>query len=317
MQARILPCVATYQSMADAASKAYVGRFAPSPTGPLHFGSLLTAVASFCDARAQGGRWLVRIEDSDIPRIQAGATSVILSTLDAFGLYTDGPVLQQQDRLDVYEIALQTLANQDLTYRCYCSRKALAGYTVYPKHCRLGASHFNISHQADSTSTLPYAIRLKVPHQTVEFYDAIQGYQADDIARSTGDFILKRRDGTISYQLAVVVDDAAQGVTHVVRGADLLDNTARQIYLGQCLAVQPLHYAHIPLAMNANGQKLSKQNLAAPLDVKQAPTLLTRALHCLGQPILYSQDCTEILSHAIEHWSLDGIPNTMQLPNPF
>lgn len=283
-------------------TRPYTGRFAPSPTGPLHFGSLITAVASFCDARSQGGRWLVRIEDTDIPRVQAGAEASIREALLAFGLIADAPIVRQQDRLEQYEAALQQLAERDLVYACACTRKQLEGFSAYPNLCRdrqlVWAQH---------------AIRLKVPDRLIKFEDRVQGKQTENLLHSTGDIVLKRRDGIISYQLAVVVDDAAQGVTDVVRGADLLDNTARQIWLGQCLGVPALRYAHLPLAMNASGQKLSKQNLAAALDLDDAPQLLRLALAALHQPDVGTGSIDVLLQRAVVNWSLERIPKQATL----
>jgi len=279
-----------------------VGRFAPSPTGPLHFGSLLTAVASYCDIKSRGGTWLVRIEDTDIPRIQAGAEQQILETLEAFGLQSDRPIIRQQDRLPLYEQALTQLAAQQMTYACACSRKLLQGQIRYPATCR--DAHLNPAGQA---------IRLKVDDVDIQFTDAIQGAQYENLQHSIGDFVLKRRDGIISYQLAVVVDDAAQGVTEVMRGADLLDNTARQIWLGRCLGVPPVRYAHLPLAMNANGQKLSKQNLAQPLLIGQASALIRQALLALGQPDPQIGSPAQLLQHGVHYWQLGNIQPHVRL----
>jgi len=273
-----------------------VGRFAPSPTGPLHFGSLITAIASYCNVKSRGGEWLVRIEDTDTPRIQPDAEQHIIDTLDAFGLVPDRPIIRQQDRIPLYEHALAQLAAQQMTYACACSRKLLQGQTRYPATCR--DAYLDPSGQA---------IRLKVADLRIDFNDLIQGKQHDNLQQSIGDFVLKRRDGIISYQLAVVVDDAAQGVTEVVRGADLLDNTARQIWLGRCLDLPPLRYAHLPLAMNASGQKLSKQNLAQPLDSGQATTLIRQALLALGQPDPMLGTPAQLLRHGVEYWALAKI----------
>lgn len=279
-----------------------VGRFAPSPTGPLHFGSLITALASYCDIKSRGGDWLVRIEDTDTPRIQAGAQQHILQTLEAFGLYADQPIVRQQDRLLCYEQALLQLAKQRLTYACACSRKQLNGQQRYPATCRHAA-----------LDPMGQAIRLKVEDLEIEFDDLIQGKQRENLQYSTGDFVLKRRDGIISYQLAVVVDDAAQGVTDVMRGADLLDNTARQIWLGRCLNLPVIRYAHLPLAMNANGQKLSKQNLAQPIDDRSASQLIRQALLALGQPDPHTGTPTQLLQRAIQYWALDKVPRQATL----
>ncbi|ONG38776.1 tRNA glutamyl-Q(34) synthetase GluQRS [Alkanindiges hydrocarboniclasticus] len=292
----------------------YKGRFAPSPTGPLHFGSLITALASYCEAKAQNGQWLVRIEDTDIPRIQVGATTAILTALEAFGFEWDEPVVHQQDRLEYYEQALQQLKSNHLIYACQCSRKQLSGLSAnglgglgtYPQTCH----HLNLPFDQ-------HAIRLKTTDHTICFDDLIQGHCCENLNQTVGDFVLKRRDGIISYQLAVVVDDALQGITHVVRGADLLDNTARQIWLGQCLAVPSLHYCHIPLAMNAQGQKLSKQNLAKPLNLNQAPLLIRQALHALNQPDVEVDSPQRMLIQAVDQWDIKLIDHNMMLTQIF
>ena len=290
----------------------YKGRFAPSPTGPLHFGSLLTALASYCEAKAHHGQWLVRIEDTDIPRIQAGAETAILTALEAFGFEWDEAVVRQQDRLRLYEQALEQLKANDLIYACQCSRKQLSelgglnGLGTYPQTCR----PLNLPFEQ-------HAIRLKTIDQTICFDDLIQGHCCENLSQTTGDFVLKRRDGIISYQLAVVVDDALQGITHVVRGADLLDNTARQIWLGQCLNVPRLNYCHIPLAMNDQGQKLSKQNLAKPLDVRQAPQLIQQALQVLNQANVELDSPQRILAQAVDQWDMGNLPKIAQLKNIF
>ena len=284
----------------------YKGRFAPSPTGPLHFGSLITALASYCEAKSHGGQWLVRIEDTDIPRIQAGAEAAILNALEAFGFEWDEPVVRQQDRLEYYEQALEQLNNNDQIYACQCSRKQLTGFATYPQTCRYLKLPFD-----------QHAIRLKTSNQTICFDDLIQGHCCENLSQTTGDFVLKRRDGIISYQLAVVVDDALQGITHVVRGADLLDNTARQIWLGWCLNVPMLSYCHIPLAMNEHGQKLSKQNLAKPLDLIQAPQLIQQALQALNQPNVDVDSPKNMLAQAVRQWDMGHIAKGMQLEEIF
>ena len=284
----------------------YKGRFAPSPTGPLHFGSLLTAIASYCQAHSQHGQWLVRIEDTDILRIQAGATTAILTALEAFGFEWDEAVVRQQDRLEYYFHALEQLNNNDQIYACQCSRKQLTGFATYPQTCRYLKLPFD-----------QHAIRLKTSNQTICFDDLIQGHCCENLSNTTGDFVLKRRDGIISYQLAVVVDDALQGITHVVRGADLLDNTARQIWLGHCLQVPQLKYCHIPLAMTAQGQKLSKQNLAKPLDLAQAPQLIQQALKALNQPDVDVDTSRNMLAQAVSQWDIDKVFRGTQLNTVF
>jgi glutamyl-Q tRNA(Asp) synthetase len=284
----------------------YSGRFAPSPTGPLHFGSLITALASYCEAKSQQGQWLVRIEDTDIPRIQHGAEQAILTALEAFGFEWDQPVIRQQNRLELYETALEQLKKNNLIYACCCSRKQLQGFSIYPKTCQ--NQHLSFDH---------HAIRLKVQDQNICFEDLLQDNCCENLAHSIGDFVLKRRDGIISYQLAVVVDDALQGVTHVVRGADLLDNTARQIWLGQCLNLPKLNYCHIPLAMNDQGQKLSKQNLALPLDLHHAPQLIQAAIKALHQSMVDIDQPRVMLKQAVEQWDIGLIPKQVELMGVF
>ena len=286
------------------------GRFAPSPTGPLHFGSLITAIASYCQVKSQQGDWLVRIEDTDIPRIQAGAESQILVALEAFGFEWDEEVVFQRERLALYEHALDQLKQQYFIYACACTRKQLQSNlglsNTYPQTCR----HLNLDFNGQ-------AIRLKTMDHLICFDDLIQGLCCENLSHTTGDFVLKRRDGIISYQLAVVVDDAAQGITHVVRGADLLDNTARQIWLGQCLNVPTLSYCHIPLAMNAQGQKLSKQNLAASLDLSQVPQLIQQALQALNQPNADMDTPKNMLVQATTQWDIKRIPRQGQIEGIF
>ena len=281
---------------------AYVGRFAPSPTGPLHFGSLITAIASYCDAKANHGKWLVRIEDTDIPRIYPGSEDHILRAVDAFQLEPDAEIIFQKDRLDIYEDVIQQLRQQGLVYACQCTRKMLGSNHIYQDTCRnLGLA---FEHQA---------IRLKVEDVEICFEDRLQGRHCSELKKDLGDFVLKRRDGIINYQLAVVVDDYLQGMTHVVRGADLLDNTERQIYLGQLLGYPRMSYMHLPLAMNDQGQKLSKQNLAQALDLTQAPQLLKQALQALHQAEVDLDAPQRMLQQAVAQWDIDRIPHTTEL----
>lgn len=271
------------------------GRFAPSPTGPLHFGSLLAAVGSYCAARAAGGRWLVRMEDTDPPRAMPGASDLILRQLEAYGFEWDGAVMYQSRRADAYEAALAQLQAQGDLFWCRCSRTDLA---------RLGASAYPGTCRAFTTPRADAAIRLRVPPGVVEFDDEVFGHQAEDVATAVGDFVLRRRDGLYSYQLAVVVDDAAQGVTQVVRGADLLDNTARQIVLQQRLGLATPTYLHLPLAVHADGSKLSKQTHALPLSLPGDPALLRLALERLGQALPdAATDCRSLLAWGVAHWN--------------
>lgn len=279
----------------------YTGRFAPSPTGPLHFGSLLAAVGSYCDARAAGGRWLVRMEDTDPPRAMPGASDLILRQLEAYALEWDGTVLYQSQRRDAYEAALARLQAQGDLFWCRCSRATLAelGTGAYPGTCR-----------AFTTPRADAAIRLRVPPGVICFEDAVFGPRAEDVAGTVGDFVLRRRDGLYSYQLAVVVDDAEQGVSRVVRGADLLDNTARQIMLQQRLNLPAPGYLHLPLAVHADGSKLSKQTYATALPLPAQPALLRFALERLGQvlpPAGEQMDCATLLAWGVSHWRPDYI----------
>ena len=235
-----------------APSAPYRGRFAPSPTGPLHFGSLVAALGSYLDARAQGGEWLLRIENIDAPRTVPGAEASILNTLEALGFTWDGPVVRQSERLDVYHGALVRLQAEGLVYPCACTRSEIAARTseasvdgglLYPGTCRAGLP----------AGVAARAWRLRVPDREFAFVDRVQGAHRQNLEREVGDFVLLRADGQYAYQLAVVVDDALQGVNAVVRGVDLLDSTARQIWLQQCLGVPTPTYAHLPVVVNASG----------------------------------------------------------------
>ncbi|MDA3509151.1 tRNA glutamyl-Q(34) synthetase GluQRS [Acinetobacter junii] len=284
----------------------YIGRFAPSPTGPLHFGSLLTAVASYCDAKANHGKWLVRIEDTDIPRIYPNSETHILSCIDAFEFEPDAEIIFQKDRLTIYEQVLDQLKQQHAIYACQCTRKMLGSNHIYAGTCR--DLNLDFAEQA---------IRLKVDDLLICFEDRLQGRQCSNLKDDLGDFVLKRRDGIISYQLAVVVDDYLQGITHVVRGADLLDNTARQIWLGSILNYPSLSYMHLPLAMNDQGQKLSKQNLAQALDVSKASELLQQALLALGQPNVELNKPRIMLQQAVQQWDVNLIPKGIHLTGSY
>ncbi|WP_151730664.1 tRNA glutamyl-Q(34) synthetase GluQRS [Acinetobacter junii] len=284
----------------------YIGRFAPSPTGPLHFGSLLTAVASYCDAKANHGKWLVRIEDTDIPRIYPNSETHILSCIDAFQFEPDAEIIFQKDRLTIYEQVLDQLKQQHAIYACQCTRKMLGSNHIYAGTCR--DLNLDFAEQA---------IRLKVDDLLICFEDRLQGRQCSNLKDDLGDFVLKRRDGIISYQLAVVVDDYLQGITHVVRGADLLDNTARQIWLGSILNYPSLSYMHLPLAMNGQGQKLSKQNLAQALDVSKASELLQQALLALEQPNVELNQPRIMLQQAVQQWNVNLIPKGIHLTGSY
>jgi glutamyl-Q tRNA(Asp) synthetase len=274
----------------------YVGRFAPSPTGPLHFGSLVAALASYMEARSAKGKWLVRMEDLDKPREQPGAADAILRSLEALGLHWDGAVEYQSRRLGLYRDALSKLKPH--TYPCGCARSeisdsalAIDGARVYGGTCRAGLA-------AGKTAR---ALRIRA-HGEIRFSDRVQGPRTQLLERDVGDFVLWRSDGQFAYQLAVVVDDAAQGVTHVVRGADLLDSTGRQIFLQQRLGYPTPRYLHVPVAVNEAGQKLSKQTGAPAVDATKPGEALERAFAFLGQPR------TRDLAEGLRNWDAKRIP---------
>ncbi len=288
----------------------YRGRFAPSPTGPLHFGSLVAALGSYIDARAHGGEWLVRIEDLDPPREAPGAAADILRTLESLGLRWDGAVLRQSEREDAYRAALAELERKGATYPCACTRReigdsALAGIDgslVYPGTCRNGPP----------SGRATRATRVRVDTAVIEFDDVVQGRTRQQLATDVGDFVLRRADGRFAYQLAVVVDDAAQEITDVVRGADLLDSTPRQILLQRLLGVPTPRYVHLPVATNAAGEKLSKQTLAPPIDRARPGAALLAALGFLGQRPereLVDASPAELLAAAIARWDRTLIPH--------
>ena len=292
----------------------YTGRFAPPPTGPLHFGSLVAAVASYCEAKANQGKWLVRMEDLDKPREVKGAAETILRSLDAFGFEWDGEIVYQSKRAELYAEALTTLKNQDLIYPCTCTRKEIADSStklgidgvIYPKTCL----HRPVK------PNLPYSQRIQTNASKITFNDAIQGEISQNLSKQVGDFVLIRADGLFAYQLAVVVDDAAQGVTHIVRGADLLDSTPRQIYLQQRLNLPTPHYAHVPVACNLADEKLSKQTLAEPIDMRLSGQLICSALSFLGQlpPVeIKNADLNDIWHWAIANWALTKVPKQRKI----
>ncbi len=291
-------------------SVTYRGRFAPSPTGPLHFGSLVAALGSYLDARTQHGQWLVRIEDIDIPRNVPGAAEHILATLEAFGFAWDGPVLWQSTRLDAYAAALDQLICNGQAYPCACSRKEIADSTqraaidgglAYPGTCRNGLP----------SGRTARAWRLRVEAEEVAFDDRLQGRISQHLETDVGDFVLRRADGLFAYQLAVAVDDEFQGISDIVRGADLLASTPRQIWLQRCLGLSTPRYAHLPLACNQAGEKLSKQTLAPALDSRRIAETLLMALHFLGQnppAELLRSTPAEVWNWAIENWRFEDIP---------
>jgi glutamyl-Q tRNA(Asp) synthetase len=294
----------------------YRGRFAPSPTGPLHFGSLVAAVGSFLEARKRGGEWLVRMEDLDPPRVVPGAADDILTTLEACGLEWDGTVAYQSTRNDAYHAALHRLREAGRVYLCACSRREIADSAVagtegpvYPGTCRGGVAQPKTAR----------AWRLDTRGARIAFEDALQGNIACHLERECGDFVLYRADRVYAYQLAVVVDDAEQGITDVVRGADLLASTPRQIWVQQLLGFPSPRYAHLPVAVNERGEKLSKQTAAAPIDASKPLPALLAALSFLGQQPpreLMRGTVEELWVWAAESWKFARIPRTFALKAP-
>jgi glutamyl-Q tRNA(Asp) synthetase len=284
----------------------YVGRFAPSPTGDLHFGSLVAAVASFLQARHAKGRWLVRIEDIDPPREVPGSAAAILSDLDRLGLRSDVPVLYQGRRTEAYEAAVEQLLRENKAYWCSCARKDLPASGIYPGTCRNGLAK----------GKSPRSVRLKVDGTIINFPDLIQGNIEDNLARSVGDFVIRRADGLPAYQLAVAVDDAYQGITEVVRGADLLDSTTRQIHVQHCLGLQTPAYAHHPLATHEDGRKLGKRYGSDPVARLSGVEAIRLALNFLGQPAAPEMKLENLWYWAIENWQSESIPRTVKIPLP-
>jgi len=288
------------------------GRFAPSPTGPLHFGSLIAAVGSYLNVKSRGGHWLVRMEDLDPPREQAGAADSILKTLEAYGLYWDEPVIYQSQRSDQYEEAIERLAKKSLTYFCQCSRKEIsadAGPGIdgprYPGTCR--NKHLHSSNNS---------LRVKVTDETLTFDDAIQGPMQQNLEQAIGDFVIRRRDGLYSYQLAVVVDDGLQEITEVCRGTDLMDSTPRQLYLQQMLGFPSPLYLHLPVALNKQGQKLSKQTHAPPVPQHGDSGELSRVMLFLGQNLpaeLIGAPTAELLEWGVEYWDASKVPGKLAI----
>lgn len=280
---------------------AYIGRFAPTPSGYLHFGSLVAALASYLDARAAAGKWLMRMEDLDPPREMAGAQTAILQTLERYGFEWDGELVRQSLRHDAYAEVLNRWLAQGLAYACTCSRKQLENYQgIYPGLCR------DAGHDWDNA-----AIRIRVPELEYRFIDRVQGAFHMHLGRESGDFVIRRRDGLYAYQLAVVIDDAWQGVTDIVRGADLLDSTPRQLYLQELLGIPHPRYLHVPLITQPDGHKLGKSYRSPPLPADQATPLLLRALRALGQPAgseLAWGSAREVLQWGVEHWDPALIP---------
>jgi len=283
----------------------YRGRFAPSPSGTLHFGSLVAAVASWLDARRSSGEWLVRIEDVDQPRTVPGAADAILRALDALGLHWDGEVVYQSRRTELYDAALAQLRAGGHTYRCRCSRREIADSAL---HGVEGAIYPGTCRDREVGEAGSAAVRALAPDEAVAFDDRVQGRITQKVARDVGDFVLRRRDGLHAYQLAVVVDDAQQGITDIVRGADLLWSTPRQIVLQRWLGFTTPRYMHLPVAADRSGEKLSKQTNAAAVDIARGVHELRRALRFLGQRDAAGATPRELLENARRAWEPGLVP---------
>ena len=296
------------------AIKTYRGRFAPSPTGPLHFGSLIAAVGSYLQAKHQNGKWLVRIDDIDPPREQKGAVDNILTTLEGFGFEWDENVLFQSSRHLQYQEAVEHLIEQQLAYPCSCSRTSILkktgqskGEIIYPGFCRNGPLSVNEKQE--------YSYRLRCNNDNIHFDDAVQGKQNFNLEKLSGDFILQRRDSYFSYHLASGIDDAEQNITEVVRGTDLLKSTPHQIHVQHMLGISSPEYCHLPIAVNNQGQKLSKQNQAKAINTQDSIILLFKTLKFLGQmpPIeLLDGEQDDIWRWAKTHWQLGLVPKKSQ-----
>lgn len=292
---------------------AYVGRFAPSPTGPLHFGSLVAAVGSYLEARRRAGRWLLRIEDLDPPREEPGAADEILRSLERYGFEWDEQIVYQSSRGDAYEAALAELEGSGVLYACRCSRQLLEQTArrgehglIYPGTCARRPIDRHGRH----------ALRVRTHDEPLGFEDALQGQYAQRLRSQIGDFIVKRSDGYYAYQLAIVIDDAIQGVTEVVRGSDLLDSTPRQMHLQQLLGLPTPAYLHLPVAVDAQGQKLSKQSLAPPLPLRQPARLLVEALRFLGQTVpgdLERAAPADVWAWCAQGWNPANIPRRQRI----
>ncbi|CAA9889520.1 glutamyl-Q tRNA(Asp) synthetase [Candidatus Methylobacter favarea] len=287
----------------------YIGRFAPSPTGPLHLGSLYTALAGFLQARSQQGQWLLRIDDLDTPRNIKGAADTILKTLEIFGLHWDGNVYYQSHKREEYEAILNELKNNERVYPCTCSRKELSHLPakqalpdIYPGICR----------DKQAPAGAPHALRVKTDHCIISFQDDLQGLISANLAERHGDFILKRKDRIIAYQLAVVIDDHRQNITHVVRGSDLLDSTPKQIFLQQQLEWPAPGYMHVPILVDRQGYKLSKQTFAQAVDLKTPHQVIFQLLSLLKQKPpaeLQQAPAAELLGWAQNHWNPAPLKN--------
>lgn len=289
----------------------YIGRFAPTPSGPLHMGSLVTALASYCEARSQQGKWLLRMEDLDTPRVVKGASDEILTTLEAFGFEWDDKVLYQSQRFDAYQQVIQQWIDERLLFACSCSRKSLIKENphfgplgmIYPGHCRDKKLNTQQAH----------SLRLNLQQAgSISFIDDHYGSYSLDLSHQVGDIVIKRIDGIYAYHLAVVIDDAYQQVNHIVRGADLLEVTAIHVYLNQLLKLKDARYLHLPLIKNTDGKKLSKQTGAKAIDITQASIQLFNAIKFLGQvpdKEIVHENPKAILDYAVKHWDSSLIPS--------
>ncbi len=291
-------------------SKTVIGRFAPSPTGPLHLGSLYTALASFLQARSQQGKWLLRIDDLDTPRNVKGAVDSILTTLDTFGLHWDDSVIYQSQCLAAYHDALNELTNKHKIYPCTCSRKDLVALqsstAIYSGLCR----------DKIIPPDTPYALRIKTDSRTIVFEDGLQGFVSHNLAEQHGDFILKRKDGIIAYSFAVVIDDSLQQINQVVRGFDLLSETPKHIYLQQLLGLPTPAYMHVPVIVDAQGYKLSKQTRATAVNLTTPHCVIFDLLVLLKQnpqPALREASVPELINWAVEHWQAEQLKNLEQV----
>ena len=279
----------------------YIGRFAPTPSGPLHFGSIIAALASFLDARNNNGKWLLRIDDLDIPRVQQGASNSILNTLEILKLEWDEEIVYQNDRIDIYEKFLNKLSENGQLYQCYCPRKLTKGIP-YPGTCR----------NTPPVHRNQYALRVKTNTQSIRLTDLVQGIYEQNLQKSTGDFIILRSDKIFAYNFATAIDDVLQGITDVIRGADLLDTTPKHLFLQSLLGLDSPKYGHVPVATDINGIKISKQTGAIDALVGNKPeTVLTNALKFLGQSVdvaMERSDVDTILTWALEHWDITQVP---------
>ncbi|OLQ87034.1 tRNA glutamyl-Q(34) synthetase GluQRS [Vibrio panuliri] len=289
----------------------YIGRFAPSPSGPLHFGSLIAALGSYFQAKANQGQWLVRIEDIDPPREMPGASELILRTLEAYQLEWDGEVVYQSQRHHLYQQQIDAWISSGQAYYCQCTRKAIK---------ESGGYYLGTCRDKQLNNETPSATRLRMTQPVYEFIDQKHGRLTIPHPLAEEDFIIKRRDGLFAYNLAVVLDDIDQGVTEVVRGADLIEPTGRQISLYKMLGQSPIHYLHLPLALDENGQKLSKQNHAPAIDNSNPKPALLEAMHFLGfqlDPHIEQANLDEIIAWGVENWQICQLPNTTEITPRF